>query len=291
MPVTPPRPKGPPLNALRAFEAAARLGGFSAAADELCVTAGAISQHIRSLEDWTGQPLFERRSHGVQLTAEGRHLLPQLTHAFDAIGTAVRGLRDLSQDRIVTIAALPSVAQLWLQPRLGLFREALGGVNLSVTVAETPPNLDRELFDLSLYMREPDARDGGIVLVYDSLIPVCAPDVAARLSTPADLAGQTLLHDEVWANDWPRWANAAGVTLTRPEDGPRFSLYSMAIEEAKASAGVLIGHTALLDGAVADGSLVMPFKETIKSPSALVADVARGPFENTLRTLLTTLAS
>ena len=68
MPVSPPRPKGPPLNALRAYEAAARLGGFAAAAEELCVTPGAISQHIKTLEDWAGAPLFLRRSHGVRLT-------------------------------------------------------------------------------------------------------------------------------------------------------------------------------------------------------------------------------
>ena len=291
MPVLPPRPKGPPLNALRAFEAAARLGGFSAAADELCVTAGAISQHIRTLEDWTGQPLFERRSHGVRLTDEGRRLLPQFTQAFDAIGAAVRGLRDLSKDRIVTIAALPSVAQLWLQPRLGKFRAALEGANLSVTVAEFPPNLDRDLFDLSLYMREPKDSKDGIVLAQDTLTPMCAPDLAANLSKPDHLVDHTLLHDEVWADDWPRWVNETGVTLSRPEDGPRFSLYSMAVEEAKAGAGVLIGHTALLDSALANGTLVMPFAASLKSRSALIADIATGPFEHTLRALLNDLVS
>ena len=85
MPVSPPHPKGPPLNALRAFEAAARLGGFKAAAEELCVTPGAISQHIKSLEEWAGATLFERRSQGVVLTALGMKLGKEFSQAFDSM--------------------------------------------------------------------------------------------------------------------------------------------------------------------------------------------------------------
>lgn len=289
MPVSPPRPKGPPLNALRAFEAAARLGGFALAAEELGVTPGAVSQHVRTLEDWTGTPLFERQSHGVRLTTAGRRLQPGLTRAFDALGQSVRDLRDLSPGRTLTIAALPSVAQIWLQPRLPALRAALFGVNLSVTVAETPPNPLRELFDLTLFLRDPDALPGGLVLARDSLLPVCAPALAASLPDPGALARQTLLHDESWAEDWPRWAAATGTALPRPTDGPRFSLYAMAVEEAKSGAGVLIGHTALVAGLVAAGMLAAPFDRAVPSDLALVADIAPGPHATVLRDVLATL--
>lgn len=95
MAISPPRPKGPPLNALRAFEAAARLGGFAAAADELCVTSGAIAQHIKSLESWAGADLFERRSQGVRLTALGSAVAAQFSAAFDGLGEAVHSLRSV----------------------------------------------------------------------------------------------------------------------------------------------------------------------------------------------------
>ena len=112
MSISPPRPKGPPLNALRAFEAAARLGGFTPAADELCVTPGAISQHIKSLEDWAGSPLFVRRSQGVSLTELGESVAAEFSTAFDAMGNAVRALRTRAAQSSINIAALPSVAQL-----------------------------------------------------------------------------------------------------------------------------------------------------------------------------------
>lgn len=290
MPVSPPRPKGPPLNALRAFEAAARLGGFTLAAEELGVTPGAVSQHVRTLEDWTGTPLFVRQSHGVRLTAAGRRLQPGLTRAFDALGQSVRDLRDLSPGRTLTIAALPSVAQLWLQPRLPALRAALHGVNLSVTVAESPPNPQRELFDLTLFLRHPDDVPGGQVLSRDSLLPVCAPTLARQLPHPDALTGQILLHDESWAEDWPRWAAATDTALPRPNDGPRFSLYAMAVEEAKSGAGILIGHTALVSALLLSGALVAPFEGGVTSDLALVADIAPGPYASDLRDVLATLA-
>lgn len=286
MPVSPSRPKGPPLNSLRAFESAARLGGFAVAADELGVTPGAVSQHIRNVEGWAGTALFERRSHGVRLTAEGRRLLPEFSSAFDAMGSAIRALRDVSPDRVVTIAALPSIAQLWLQPRLAQLRAAMPDVNLSIVVTETPPDLERDLYDLSFFMRDPSDCPSGVILAQDTLTPVCAPPIAANLSNPSDLAQVTLLHDEVWRNDWAVWAHSTGVNLGRPEQGPRFSLYSMAVEEAKAGAGVLIGHSALIGPALAAGTLVAPFAVAVPTAHALIADIATGPFETQIRAVL-----
>jgi LysR family glycine cleavage system transcriptional activator len=261
------------------------LGSFAAAAEELNVTAGAVSQHIRTLESWTGLPLFERRSQGVRLSTEGRRLLPKFTKAFDVMGTAIRDLRDVSPNRAMSIAALPSVAQLWLQPRLTLFRDAARDATLSVTVSETPPNLERELFDLSLFMRDP--KESGIVISQDFLTPVCSPEL--KVQSLADLKQHRLLHDEVWAQDWPTWVQAAHAPIDRPEDGPRFSLYSMAVEEAKAGAGILIGHTAILDRDLASGALVQPFQMAVPAPYALVAEIADGPFAETIGAVVQSL--
>lgn len=288
MPVTPPRPKGPALNALRAFEAAARLGSFAQAAEELTVTSGAISQHIRTLEDWAGVALFERRAQGVRLTAAGRRLLPPLTTGFDALGSAVRSLRDMAPQRGLSIAALPSVAQLWLQPRLSAFRAAFPGISLQVTVAETPPNLERELFDLTLFIRPPAEAPGGVALAMDTLVPVCAPDFGIR--SAADLETLPRLHDASWHSDWSDWAAATDTPLSSPDAGPRFSLYAMAVEEAKAGAGVLIGHTALLDRDLGAGKLIAPLDLAVPTGQALLADVAPGPLAKALRALLADLA-
>ena len=181
MSISPPRPKSPPLNALRAFESAARLGGFSKAADELCVTPGAISQHIKSLEEWAGAPLFKRRSQGVGLTELGMKTASQFSEAFDALGGAVRSLRSGARQSTINIAALPSVAQLWLSPRLPAIRAALSDLKISITALETPPNLYREMFDISIFLGEPTSNQAEIIIRRDWMFPVCSPQVAKRL--------------------------------------------------------------------------------------------------------------
>ncbi|OCW57759.1 LysR family transcriptional regulator [Hoeflea olei] len=277
MPVSPPRPKGPPLNALRAFEAAARLGGIALAADELCVTPGAISQHIKTLEQWAGVKLFERRAHGVELTKAGRELAPDFTAAFDQMGLALHALRRARPQPAITIAALPCVAQLWLPRHLTAFRLAVPAVRLSVVALETPPHLKRELFDCSLFIRDPEETATGIVLARDEIFPVCAPAIAARLKNPADLSGEVLLHDAVWSGDWPLWAEAAGLASQGFSEGPRYSLYGLALEEAKSGAGVLMGHAGLVDAALARGELVRPFAESVATGKALVLDMPSRP--------------
>ncbi|MGR3548017.1 MAG: LysR family transcriptional regulator [Roseovarius sp.] len=291
MSVSPPRPKGPPLNALRAFEAAARLGGFANAAEELCVTPGAISQHIRTLEDWLGAALFERRSQGVRLTALGAEALPGFARAFDAMGAAVHGMRSAARHETLHIAALPSVAQLWLSPRLPAVRAALPDLRVSVSAIETPPNLARDLFDLSLFIRSPTGARGEQVLAQDMILPVCAPEIAARLRNPADLAGETLLHDALWPEDWALWARVMMSDLRLPTDGPRYSLYAIALEEARHGAGVLMGHLSLVNSALEDGSLVAPFAAPVPTGKALVLEhPAFAPPRADLAQVLTLLA-
>jgi len=274
MSISPPHPKGPPLNALRAFESAARLGGFTPAADELCVTPGAISQHIKSLEDWAGAPLFKRRSQGVSLTELGQSVAAEFTTAFDAMGDAIRALRTGAALSSINIAALPSIALLWLSPRLPAIRAAIESHKISVTALETPPNLTREMFDMSLFLGKPTGQSTQKVLETDAIYPVCTPEIACRVNSPADLLRETWLYDALWENDWNLWLNQTALAHIKPRNGPRFSLYSIALEEAKNGAGVLIGHEILIKPLLKSGALVAPFGLKAVTGNSLILELA-----------------
>ncbi|KZK98052.1 Glycine cleavage system transcriptional activator [Pseudovibrio sp. Ad5] len=277
MSVSPSRPKGPPLNALRAFEAAARLGGFANAAEELSVTAGAVSQHIKALEEWVGADLFERRSQGVHLTELGQDIAPHFSKAFDELGNAVRQLRAKTSRKTIHIAALPSVAQLWLSPRLPKIRAALPDTNISVIALETPPNLDREIYDLSIFIGKPKGTAQERIIAEDLITPVCSPATAKGLKEPQDLETETFLHDVIWAEDWQVWASKNAPTLNGLSDGPNYSLYAIAMEEAKNGAGILLGHKALVEPSLKKGDLKAPFTQWQPTGKSLILECASLP--------------
>lgn len=268
MPVNPPRPKGPPLNALRAFEAAARLGGFSAAAEELHVTPGAVAQQVKSLEEWAGAELFERRAQGVVLSPVGARVMPEMEAAFDRLGEAVQSLRAATGAGQVHIAALPAIAQLWLSPRLPAIRSALPDLSLSVSALEVRPNLKRDPFDIALFFGN---EEEGQLVEQDEIFPVCAPALAEQLGSPQDLVTLPCLGDTTWAQDWEIWLAAQGTDIR--VSGPVFSLYALAVEEAINGAGVLIGHAPLVRRHLQSGSLVQPFATSVRQPQALVASL------------------
>lgn len=274
MSVSPPRPQSPPLNALRAFEAAARLGGFSRAAEELCVTPGAISQHIKSLEEWAGSALFERRSQGVRLTKLGTEVASQFSAAFDELGSAVRSLRSSSAQACINIAVLPSVAQLWLSPRLPAIRAALPNHTISITALDNRPNLSREMFDISIFYGHSTGRDNEVVLEQDVIFPICSPEIAQRLKEPNDLFDEAWLYDALWADDWANWVSHLDFDMSNLKSGPTFSLYSIAVEEAKNGAGVLIGHETLVEAQLKSGVLVAPFQQKVSSGKSLILEFA-----------------
>ncbi len=265
---------GPHLNALRAFEAAARLRSFTAAAEELSVTPGAIAQHIKSLEGWAESPLFVRHSRGVTLTPLGEELLPDFSLAFDRLGDAVQALRTKAAPHKVRIATLPSIAQLWLSERLGRLRQLMPDISVSVTAAQTMPNFSREPFDIAIFYEEAPASKRGRVICSDRIFPVCSPVVAARISSIAALRDEPLLHDSTWANDWEVWLDhAPGGSSINPA-GPVYSLFSVALEEARNGAGVLMAHEALVTTFLKSGELVAPFPHVVELPRKLIIKTA-----------------
>lgn len=270
MAVNPPRPRMPPLNALRAFEAAARHESFAKAADELGVTPAAVSHQVKALEAWLGSALFARHAQGLHLTEAGRAALPAFSTAFDAMGLAVQELRISAPRPQVSIAALPSIAQLWLAPRLPALRSALPALRPSIHALEEPPDFRREPFDLAIFLtRHAPAGSRAFKLCDDVIFPVCAPALAQQLKTPADLSSQLLLWDTTWTGDWSLWFEAAGVKGPSIDTGSEFSLYSMALQAAIDGAGVLMGHEALVSRALAAGSLVAPFPRRVATGLSL----------------------
>lgn len=254
MSLSPPRPRPAPLNALRAFEAAARLGGFSAAAEELAVTPGAVAQQVKALEAHLGAELFHRRAQGVALTPLGRRAAAEFGAGFDRLGRAMQAVRAAARPEEARIAALPAIAQLWLSPRLPAIRAAHPGAAISVVALERPPDLRREAFDMAIFFGPAPGAGKVIEGPEAEATPVCAPALAAGLRQEADLAEAPRLTDAAWAGDWARWAPDAP-----PAEGAVFSLYALAVEEAMNGAGVLIGRTPLIDRHLASGALVAPF--------------------------------
>ena len=275
MPLQPPRPKGPPLNALRAFEAAARLGGFSAAAEELNVTSGAIAQHIKSVEAWAGVKLFERRPQGVYLTDFGRSIVDDFTVAFDHIGDAVQALREKASTKSLRIAALPAVAQMWLPPRLQLIRNIWSVETISVFAMERRPNLKREPYDMSFFFTEDSEQGSFIPLEDDIIFPVCAPARAQEIGSASDLSDQNFLHDSNWRNDWKTWFDKAAPDVRCSMQGPSFSLYDIAIKEAVNGAGILMGHETLVRPFIERGELVAPLSDRIRLNRSLMMDASK----------------
>ena len=280
MAVKAPRPLMPSLNALRAFEAAARLESFAKAADELAVTPGAVAQQIRQLEAWAGAPLFHRFPHGVTATDAARDVLSQLSEGFDAIAAAAHRLHGIGASKQISIAALPCIAQIWLSPRLPRLRRAFPGLQISISALEDPPNFRRDLYDLAIfYLDEVPAGLQAVQSGGDTLFPVCAPGLAATLRAPADLGAAVLLHDAVWRNHWPQWLAFAGIANIDGQHGPSFSLYSLALEAALEGEGVLMGRASLVASYLASGRLVAPFDVRMPTRTRLtiLAPPSRSP--------------
>ncbi len=281
MPIEPPRPSLPSLNALRAFEAAARHESFVKAAGELHVTAAAVAQQVRILEEWVGQPLFERLPQGLRLTREARAIVPRMTGAFDRLGLAVQALRAINRPMEVRIAALPAVAMLWLSPRLRRLGSDFPNLSLSVSALEQPPNFRRDLYDLALFFVEDEVAGArALPLLDDVLFPVCSPHFVATgrpLQTPSDLTADSLLHDSVWHDDWPRWLRYAGEAEVHPVAGMTFSLYSLALQAAIDGSGILMGHAPLVASALNDGSLIPLFDIRMPSSAPLTLLVPEEP--------------
>ncbi|MCP4996447.1 MAG: LysR family transcriptional regulator [Gammaproteobacteria bacterium] len=248
----------PPLNALRAFEAASRLNGFQPAAEELCVTPGAISQQVKRLEEWIGEVLFQRHVRGVSLTPTGAQLQPKLSRLMDQLEEITAAYKTPGRQNRLVINVLPAFAERWLMPRLKHFQKEHSDLEIEVRAEDALPSFSSGEIEVGLrYLDAPIAGLKCERILEEELFPVCAPDCASKLN-PEDLHKQALLYDVAWKNDWPLWWQAAGLPGSPPQ-GTRFSLYNMAVQSAIDGGGIAMGHSALLERELESGVLVEPF--------------------------------
>lgn len=261
-----PRRSLPPLNALRAFEAAARLGSFKDAATELNVTHGAVSRHIRLLEDWLGPPaLFRRLNRRVVLTPAGAALLAETGPALDRLAAAA----DRHQSRggepppaVLRVNALATFSLRWLLPRLWQFRDRHPEIEVRLSTSNEAVDALGEAYDL-IIRGGPDTFYGYTCTPFltERRLPVCSPALLKRspLASVEDLRSHTLLHAATLPRVWRDWLAAAGAPELEPAASLTLDHFYLTLQAALDGLGVAMGPTALVADDLATGRLVTPF--------------------------------
>lgn len=247
-----------PLNALRAFEAAARHLNFTRAAIELCVSQGAVSHQVALLEQRLGTPLFRRLPRGLALTDEGQALVPVLADAFDRVGATLDRYAGGRFREVLTVGVVGSFAGGWLLERLADFARAEPQIDLRVMTNNNRVDLAGEGLDLAIRFGDGAWHGTHAEPILDApLTALCAPAVASRLGQPGDLARETLLRS-YRADEWPRWFAAAGAPCP-PLRGPVFDASPLMASAAAAGLGVALAPAAMFTRELVTERLVRPF--------------------------------
>lgn len=260
----PPSRRIPPMHALAAFEAAARLGGFAPAAEELCVTPSAVSHRIRQLEALLDLSLFERGPTGVRLTTGGRLYLEQVRQAFDTLARA--GSPGVARERL-RVSVPPTFARQLLMPRLPDYLGRHPRVQLEVHLSIPLQDVTAEAADVDLRWGRGDYPERVVTKLFDDTIePYAAPayGAARSLRLPADLAGAELLRSPLMP--WRPWLSAAGLDWPEPEVGAVFNDLGMLLEVAAAGFGVALGTRRLARAWVEAGRLAPLFDLPVAAP-------------------------
>lgn len=261
----------PPLNALRAFEAAARHASFALAAEELGVTPAAVSQQVKALEQQLQVPLFLRQARGLALTNAGRAYLPGLTDGLDRLASATAHLREGQASGTLTLTMLASFAAGWLVPRLGRFRAQYPGIDLRIDTSRRLVDFAREDVDLAIrFGAGPFKGLQAVHLLDEELFPVASPALlhgAQPLSRFEDLVRHQLLHDmdahpdQPWMS-WPRWFEREGLPPQAAARGLFFTDSNVLVAAAVAGQGVALGRAPHLGEHLAKGRLVRLFEQS-----------------------------
>jgi LysR family glycine cleavage system transcriptional activator len=279
----------PPLNALRAFEAAARQLSFSKAAHELFVTQGAVSRQVRALEEHVGAALFRRRARAVELTDCGIALYHSVRDAFDELERAAIRAKGGDRNRVLTVSCLPTFAIKWLFPRLLSFAERHPGIEVHTVNSIDPVDFEGENVDVAIRVGRFDPTDDRALgprialtmvkeqrglramrLVSDIPVPVCSPDFAARhgpFTSPSDFREELLVHMATRPNAWPDWFRAAGATQ-RPAPQHIYGHFFLAIDAAAQGNGIALIPHVLVEADIRTGRLVALLDRPIESSGA-----------------------
>jgi LysR family transcriptional regulator, glycine cleavage system transcriptional activator len=270
----------PPLNALRAFETAARHLSLTKAAQELHVTPGALSHQIRGLEELLGLKLFERRVRSIALTPAGRLLYPGLQTGFIHIRDAVTGLSNASQERVLVVSTSPGFTSKWLALRLYRFTSVYPEIDVRVSSSISNANFTTDGVDVAIRNLPIDAAANSALviekLIEVSLVPVCSPkllEMHGPLERPEALKGVPLIHDDTLADGaekstWADWFKAAGVDGVDVSRGLRFNGADHALDAAGEGAGVLLARDVLAYDDLRTGRLVIAVEFALRSGGA-----------------------
>src|SRR5215467_7697382 len=256
----------PPLNALRAFEAAARSESITRAAEELSVTQGAVSQQVKALEATLGIKLFNRERQRLSMTEAGREYLAVVRDALDRIALGTERLVQRQTSGVLTLSTSPDFAAKWLVYRLGRFAESHPEIDLRVSAVAQHVDFARE--DVDLAVRHGDGKWPGLDAVRlssERLFPVCSPKLVSgrnRIRTAADLLKFPLLHVNDWTT-WARWFEAAGIS-DPVAHGPSLNQASMLIDLAADGQGVALARTVLAAWDLINGRLVRPIDVSLR---------------------------
>ena len=273
----------PPLEVFRFFDVAGRYQSFAKAARELGVTPGAVAHRVRTLEQYLGEELFERQSHGLALNARGQAFLVEVQHLLAALDKTTERFRDGEQSGVLKLVAVEAFAEMWLMPRLAAFRDAHPEI---VIEFETSLNDHHEVdparreFDVWIaFVAGVPRTVQSEVLFEETLVPVCSPAFLAsrgRPEHPADLLGFPLFYDLAWDDYWAHWfasREAGGPDMSRASG---YRLYSMMIQAALEGMGVALGHSLLIAPYLERGTLVSLFELPVAAPARYFLAVAPG---------------
>ncbi|MCR6474816.1 LysR substrate-binding domain-containing protein [Variovorax sp. ZS18.2.2] len=264
----------PPLNMLRAFEAAGRLGSVTRAAQELHVTQSAVSHQIKALEEWLDAALVARDGRRLALTPQGAAYLPSLSNALDVMAHATARIERQATRHTLSVNALPTLASQWLIPQLSRFRELMPDIDVQLATTTSVLDFEPGAYDVVLRCLSPaelaalQARPGwrdvrfGRFLPDAVMTPMCSPDWLARgpaLKKPADLRHHTLLHSRSTPTAWRDWLAQAGAGKLEPAGALVFDHAHLAVQAAVQGLGIALGNPTLLRDMLDSRLLVAPF--------------------------------
>jgi LysR family glycine cleavage system transcriptional activator len=253
------RRPAPPLSSLRAFAAAARHESLRAAALDLGVTPSAISHQVRALEDWVGGALFVRATRQVRLTPTGRRLFRGLSRGFTTLDRALQEARAGTEHAVLRVSALPLFTATWLIPRLERFEAHSGGLEIAVDTSNRLADLEAGEADVAIRnIRHLDSRLVNRRLLDLRAVPLCTPDLAARIAGPRDLSKVTLIHISARPDGWSEWLAAGNFGAVKARAHLSFDTLPAALEAAAKGRGVILGLDPLIWDAPAAENLVVP---------------------------------
>lgn len=261
----------PPLNALKAFETAARHLSFTKAAEEMFVTQAAVSHQIKALEDHLGLKLFMRKNRSLLLTEEGQSYFLDIKEIFLQLHEATEKLLARGAKGSLTVSLQPSFAIQWLVPRLSLFSELHSDIDVRIRAVDSEEGSLTDDVDVAIYYGRGSWRNlHADKLHTEYLLPVCSPMLLNRakpLNEPADLRFHTLLHDTT-RDAWKAWFTSQGFKHFNVNQGPIFSHSAMVLQAAIHGQGVALAHNVLAQPDINSGRLIVPFNHVLQTKDA-----------------------